>query len=98
MDLVKKLISLNPELHDIFENSINATERQYYWEKYREATGSKMKDLYIKYVHLNNEAAKLSGYKDASIMKVNEYDSNTFQEEMEETWLGLKPLYVQLHA
>ena len=31
-------------------------------------------------------------------MKTSSYDSDTFIQEMEETWQGLKPLYEELHA
>ena len=33
---------------------------------------------------------------DASQMKVDPYESATFQQEMEATWQGLKPLYEQV--
>ena len=41
---------------------------------------------------------RLNGYKDGTEMKVQPYESDTFVQEMEETWNGLKPLYEQLHA
>merc|ERR1712042_118185 len=94
----KRNFSLDPELTEILSNSRNPKELQYYWEQWREASGKQMKDMYNEYVNLYNEAAELNGFKDASIMKVDPYESDTFQEEMDETWLGLKPLYEQLHA
>ena len=33
-----------------------------------------------------NEAAKLNGFVDASMMKVDPYESKTFIQEMEDTW------------
>ena len=54
--------------------------------------------MYGHYVEYYNEAAKLNEFKDASDMKVYSYESDTFKQEMEETWQGLKPLYQQLHA
>ena len=41
--------------------------------------GLKMRDQFKKQVDLYNEAANLNGFKDASYMKVIEYESNTFQ-------------------
>ena len=41
---------------------------------------------------------RLNGYADGSMMKTSSYDSDTFIQEMEETWQGLKPLYEELHA
>merc|ERR1712106_912532 len=94
----KKQLSLEPELTEILAKSRNAKELQYYWEQWRDSSGKKIKNMYHTYVDIYNEAAKLNGFKDASIMKVDPYESDTFQQEMEETWLGLKPLYEQLHA
>ena len=41
---------------------------------------------------------RINGYKDGAEMKTDVYESDTFMEEMAETWEGLKPLYEQLHA
>ncbi len=60
--------------------------------------GTKIRDMYMDHVDIYNEAAKLNGFKDASQMKVVDYESKTFKDEMEDTWQGLKPLYQQLHA
>jgi hypothetical protein len=90
--------SLEPELTEILAKSRNPRELKHYWEEWRESSGKQIRSMYHTYVNIYNEAAKLNGFKDASIMKVDPYESDTFQQEMEETWLGLKPLYEQLHA
>ena len=41
---------------------------------------------YHEYIDLYNEAAKLNGFSDASMMKVDPYESKTFIQEMEDTW------------
>ena len=41
---------------------------------------------YHEYIDLYNEAAKLNGFPDASMMKVDPYESKTFIQEMEDTW------------
>ncbi len=40
----------------------------------------------------------MNGFEDGTGMKTDSYESDTFVEEMAETWEGLKPLYEQLHA
>jgi len=90
--------SLEPELTEILSTSRDASELKYYWEQWRDASGKKIGKMYPAYVDFYNEAAKLNGFKDASKMKVDTYESDTFMEEMESTWQGLKPLYQQLHA
>ena len=90
--------SLEPELTEILANSRDPAELQYYWEQWRAASGQQIREMYGQYVDLYNEAAELNGFDDASLMKVDPYESDTFKEEMGETWEGLKPLYQQLHA
>ena len=90
--------SLEPHLTEVMANSRDPEELQYYWEQWREASGAKMRKMYGDYVDLLNEAADLNGFEDAGKMKIDSYESSTFQQEMEETWQGLKPLYEQLHA
>jgi len=97
-DTKKKKFSLEPELTEILAQSRNPAELQYYWEQWRESSGKQIRSMYHTYVNLYNKAAKLNGFKDASLMKVDPYESKTFQMDMEETWQGLKPLYEQLHA
>ena len=90
--------SLEPELTEILAKSRDPAELQYYWEQWRAASGQQIREMYGQYVDLYNEAAELNGFDDASLMKVDPYESDTFKEEMGETWEGLKPLYQQLHA
>ena len=40
----------------------------------------------------------MNGFKDGTEMKTVAYESDTFVDEMAQTWQGLKPLYEQLHA
>ena len=45
------------------------------------------------YFHL-----RANGFTDGTDWKTDTYESDTFVEEMGETWQGLKPLYEQIHA
>jgi len=93
-----ELWSLEPELTEVMASSRDPDELQYYWEQWREKSGKMIKGNYHEYIDLYNEAAKLNGFSDASMMKVDPYESKTFIQEMEDTWQGLKPLYEKLHA
>ena len=93
-----KLKSLEPELTLIMAQSRDPEELEYYWESWREVSGKKMGQMYKSYVAYSNEAARLNGFPDASLMKVHPYESDAFIEEVENTWQGLEPLYRQLHA
>ena len=53
-----KLFSLEPELEEVLAESRDPRELEYYWTEWRNATGRKMRDLYLRYVELSNEAAR----------------------------------------
>ena len=40
----------------------------------------------------------MNGFRDGTEMKTHAYESDTFVQEMDATWHGLKPLYEHLHA
>ena len=70
-----KEFSLDPELSETMRKSRDPEELKYYWEQWREVSGKQIKEMYSEYVDMYNEAAKLNGFKDASIMKVDPYDT-----------------------
>lgn len=56
-----KLVSLEPEITEVFAKSRNAEELKYYWIKWYDAAGLRSKNDFFKYVELRNKAAKLNG-------------------------------------
>jgi len=95
---LKEDYSLEPHLTESLAQSRDPLVLKYYWTQWRENSGKKIRDMYKTYVDVYNQAAKLNKFKDASQMKIVDYESSTFKEEMESTWQGLKPLYQELHA
>ena len=93
-----KLVSLEPEITLILGESRDPKELEYYWTEYRKVTGQKIRNYYKDYIHLTNKAAQMNGFRDGTEMKTHAYESDTFVQEMDATWQGLKPLYEQLHA
>ena len=55
----KKLLSLEPDLAEIFEHSRDNKELEYYWNEWRKATGAKMREDFTANIALTNEAARL---------------------------------------
>ena len=53
-----KKFSLDPEITEALAKSTDPRELEYYWTEWRKATGKKMRDLYLRYVELTNEAAR----------------------------------------
>ncbi|XP_059083297.1 angiotensin-converting enzyme-like [Tigriopus californicus] len=97
-DNESKLLSLEPDLSKIFADSEDAKELEYYWVEWRNQSGKQMREKYLEFIEFTNEAARLNGLRNGAELKIQGYESETFIEEMEETWLGLKPLYEQIHA
>ncbi|GBM64391.1 Angiotensin-converting enzyme [Araneus ventricosus] len=91
-------LSLEPELTEILINSRNEAELKHVWSKWRDVTGKVVKDQFLRYVNLSNEAACLNGFKNNGEMWREAYESDSFEEEVEELWSVIKPFYEQLHA
>ncbi|PRD34939.1 UNVERIFIED_CONTAM: Angiotensin-converting enzyme [Trichonephila clavipes] len=86
------------ELTEILMSSRNYAELKHIWAQWRDVTGKKMKDMFLRYIELSNDAACLNGFKNAGEMWREPYESETFEAEVEELWQTLKPFYQQLHA
>lgn len=56
-----KLVSLEPEITEVFAKSRDPEELKYYWIKWYDAAGLPSKNDFFKYVELRNKAAKLNG-------------------------------------
>ncbi|KAF8795130.1 Angiotensin-converting enzyme-like protein [Argiope bruennichi] len=91
-------LSLEPELTEILINSRNEAELKHVWTKWRDVSGKVVKDKFLRYVNLSNEAACLNGFKDNGEMWREAYESDSFVEEIEELWNVIRPFYEQLHA
>ncbi|GBM64390.1 Angiotensin-converting enzyme [Araneus ventricosus] len=91
-------LSLEPEITEILIHSRNDAELKHVWSQWRDVTGKVMKDKFLRYVELSNEAACLNGFKDNGEMWREAYESETFEDEIEELWNTMKPFYEQLHA
>uniref|UniRef100_A0A224XGM1 Angiotensin-converting enzyme n=1 Tax=Panstrongylus lignarius TaxID=156445 RepID=A0A224XGM1_9HEMI len=91
-------LSLEPELTEKLQTSRDPEELKYIWTEFRTNTGSKCKELYKEYVELANEGAKLNNVSDyAEYWKIN-FESPTFERDIEELWKQIEPLYQELHA
>ncbi|CAG0893955.1 unnamed protein product [Darwinula stevensoni] len=94
-------LPLEPALEEIMALSTNYDELAYVWEAWREVSGAKIRNQYVEYVSLLDQAAEINGFEDASAMWVAPYDSSSaseFQESIGSLWEEVRPLYLQLHA
>lgn len=86
------------EITQIMARSQNYSELEYTWTMWHNLTGPYMKPLFKSYINLNNEAAKLNGYKDAGEMWRSKYEDPKLVENLIAIWEKVEPLYVQLHT
>lgn len=78
--------------------SRDPNELKYVWAMWHNQTGPPMKPLFKSYIELNNEAAKLNGFKDAGAMWQARYEDPNLVTNMKALWEKVKPLYLELHT
>ncbi|XP_075550287.1 angiotensin-converting enzyme-like [Dermacentor variabilis] len=91
-------LSLEPEIKNILMDSRNYYELLHVWNEWRKVAGKPMKQNYLRYVELLNEAARLNGFKDASGLWQDVYECEGLEENVAKLWEQLLPLYQELHA
>ncbi|XP_031773861.1 angiotensin-converting enzyme [Apis florea] len=91
-------LRLYPDISQIMAKSRNWDELQYVWTEWRRRSGMRIKDLYQQLVTLNNEAAKLNNFTDAAEYWMFPYESPNLQQDIDEVWEMIRPLYEELHA
>ncbi|CAL1542879.1 unnamed protein product [Lymnaea stagnalis] len=93
-----KCLELEPDLTNLLANSRDYNELLLAWKLWRDETGAKMKDFYVEYVDLLNEALRLAGIRDAKESWLSGYETPTFEEDVAQLFDVVRPLYEQLHA
>ncbi|KAG4080630.1 hypothetical protein HA402_013160 [Bradysia odoriphaga] len=91
-------LQLEPEIESILAESQNPEELKYYWEQWYNLAGTRTKKDFTTYVRLKNEAARLNNFTDAAQSWLYEYEDSTFEQQLENIFDQIRPLYQQLHA
>uniref|UniRef100_A0A6A7G2J0 Angiotensin-converting enzyme n=1 Tax=Hirondellea gigas TaxID=1518452 RepID=A0A6A7G2J0_9CRUS len=91
-------LSLEPDLTRLLQESRDPRVLRYVWRSWRRASGAPLRTRYQRFITLANNAAKLNGFSDAGEYWRSEYEVGDLEEDLEELWRELKPLYLQLHA
>nr|XP_026490653.1 angiotensin-converting enzyme-like [Vanessa tameamea] len=89
-------MQLDPEISRILAHSRIESELLYVWTSFRDKTGPKLKNRYMRYVQLANEAAVNTGYRDAGDQMRSAYEDPSFRASVEEIFNQVAPLYKQL--
>ncbi|CAH2105253.1 unnamed protein product [Euphydryas editha] len=91
-------LALEPDITEIFAKSQDPEELKHAWLQWHDAAGAPARHNFTQYVQLENEAAKLNGFKDVAELWQSEYEVSDFEEQLAKLWEDVKPLYQQLHA
>ncbi|XP_033103605.1 angiotensin-converting enzyme-like [Anneissia japonica] len=91
-------LPLEPDLEEIMAKSQDWDERVWAWQGWRDAVGRANRPLYIDYVDLKNEAARIAGYADTGDQWRAHYESDTIVQDAKQLYQDILPLYKQLHA
>ncbi|XP_012602958.1 angiotensin-converting enzyme-like protein Ace3 isoform X1 [Microcebus murinus] len=91
-------LPLEPDLEEVMATSRDRKELVWAWQGWRDAVGREIRTTFEQYVELSNKAAQLNGYKDMGALWRSEYESDTLEEDLEQLYEELRPLYLNLHA
>ncbi|CAK1593584.1 unnamed protein product [Parnassius mnemosyne] len=91
-------MQLDPEITRILAHSRIESELLYVWKSFRDQTGPKLKNSFMRYVQLTNQAAVDTGFRDAGEQMRAAYEDPSFRASAEEVYNQVAPLYKQLHA
>jgi peptidyl-dipeptidase A len=90
--------SLEPEITELMANSRDYNRLLNLWKGWHDVTGNNMKSLYKEAVAFNNKKAKENGYKDLSVLWLEDFEDDKFEKKLDKLFNQIKPLYEQLHA
>ncbi|GFY40189.1 angiotensin-converting enzyme [Trichonephila inaurata madagascariensis] len=76
-------LTLEPDVQRILTKSRNYEELTHVWKAWRDAAGKPVREKYLRFVNLSNEAARLNGFPDTGDMWREAYESDTFEEDLE---------------
>ncbi|XP_028721157.1 angiotensin-converting enzyme-like protein Ace3 [Peromyscus leucopus] len=91
-------LSLEPDLEEIMATSRDQKELLWAWQGWRDAVGRQIRPIFEYYVQLSNEAAQYNGYENMGALWRSKYESETFEQDLEQLYEELQPLYLNLHA
>ncbi|XP_040032505.2 angiotensin-converting enzyme [Gasterosteus aculeatus] len=90
--------SLEPDLTEIMASSSSYKRLLYVWEAWHNASGVPLREHYPRFVELSNNASEADGFHDTGAYWRSSYESATFEQDIEELYRTIEPLYQNLHA
>ncbi|KAL3288649.1 hypothetical protein HHI36_003082 [Cryptolaemus montrouzieri] len=81
------------DLSEIMAKSRNPLELAHVWKEWHDKTGPPMKNKFMRYVEIANQASKFNGFQDAGEEMRYLYEDADFENVVAETFQRLQPLY-----
>ncbi|XP_023569948.1 angiotensin-converting enzyme isoform X1 [Octodon degus] len=91
-------LQLEPDLTSVMATSRKYEELLWVWKGWRDKVGRAVLPFFPKYVELTNKAARLNGYADAGDSWRATYETPSLEQDLEQLFQELQPLYLHLHA
>lgn len=91
-------LQLEPDLTNLMATSRSYEELLWAWKGWRDKVGRAILPYFPKYVELTNKAARLNGYEDGGDAWRAAYEMPFLEQELEQLFQELQPLYLNLHA
>ncbi|KAM6175753.1 angiotensin-converting enzyme [Erethizon dorsatum] len=91
-------LQLEPDLTNVMATSRKYKELLWVWKSWRDKVGRAILPFFPKYVELTNKAARLNGYVDAGDSWRSMYETPSLEQDLEQLFQELQPLYLNLHA
>lgn len=89
-------LKLDPDLVRLMEMSRDERELRYIWEAWHEKTGPPLRNTFMRYLDLANQAAYRHGFRDAGEQMRSAYEDPEFFFVVQDLWTSVLPLYKQL--
>ncbi|XP_068150839.1 angiotensin-converting enzyme [Drosophila tropicalis] len=91
-------LALEPEIEEVITKSRDPEELKYYWREFYDKAGTPVRSEFEKYVELNTKAAKLNNFTSGAELWLDEYEDATFEQQLEDIFAEIRPLYEQVHG
>ncbi|KAJ8924306.1 hypothetical protein NQ315_007099 [Exocentrus adspersus] len=89
-------LELDPDVQRIMAQSRDNMELTHVWRQWHDKVGPQLKNKFMRYVDLANQAARVNGFSDAGEEMRYMYEDPNFENEVAESFQKLLPLYKQL--
>lgn len=89
-------LDIDNDVSKIMAKSRDYDELVHYWRAWHEAVGPPLKNKYMRYIQLANQAARLNGFADAGDQMRQVYEDDYFQQNIAEVISAITPLYKNL--